>query len=158
MMIDFEDREPAEPMSLGTKIFIVIVCLLTFFPVLVTSLAGFRAVDPERIDLLRSLSASSWQIFRKVKFPGALPYIFAGLDMAAVFAVVGAIVGEFVGAQNGLGVEIMQMNAAMDVAGTFSVFVILAAMGLLLNMAIRRVQRRVLFWAPSEAERRAINV
>jgi NitT/TauT family transport system permease protein len=137
---------------------VVIVCLLTFFPVLVTSMAGFHSVDLERIDLLRSLSATEWQIFRKVKFPSALPYIFAGLDMAAVFAVVGAIVGEFVGAQLGLGVEILQMNASMDVAGSFSVFIILSIMGLVLNKTIRMVQARVLFWAPSEAKQRAINV
>ncbi len=142
--------------DLGSKV--VIVCLLTFFPVLVNSMAGFREVDLDRIDLLRSLSASPWQIFWKVKFPSALPYIFAGLDMAAVFAVVGAIVGEFVGAQLGLGVQILQMNAAMDVAGSFSVFIILSVMGLALNQAIRRVQRWVLFWAPSEARQRAINV
>lgn len=137
---------------------VVIVCLLTFFPVLVTSMAGFHSVDLDRIDLLRSLSATPWQIFRKVKFPSALPYIFAGLDMAAVFAVVGAIVGEFVGAQLGLGVEILQMNASMDVAGSFSVFIILSIMGLVLNKTIRTVQARVLFWAPSEAKQRAINV
>jgi NitT/TauT family transport system permease protein len=137
---------------------VIIVCMLTFFPVLVTSMAGFHSVDLDRIDLLRSLSATRWQIFWKVKFPSAMPYIFAGLDMAAVFAVVGAIVGEFVGAQKGLGVEIMQMNASMDVAGSFSVFIILAIMGLVLNVALRRLQSWVLFWAPSESQQRAVNV
>jgi NitT/TauT family transport system permease protein len=137
---------------------VIIVCMLTFFPVLVTSMAGFQSVDLDRIDLLRSLSATRWQIFWKVKFPSAMPYIFAGLDMAAVFAVVGAIVGEFVGAQKGLGVEIMQMNASMDVAGSFSVFIILAIMGLALNVALRRLQSWVLFWAPSESQQRAVNV
>jgi NitT/TauT family transport system permease protein len=137
---------------------VVMVALLTFFPLLVNSMAGFHGVDLDRIELLRSLSATRWQIFWKVKFPSALPFIFAGLDIAAVFAVVGAIVGEFVGAQLGLGVQILSMNAQMDTAGSFSVCIVLALMGLALNGAIRAVQRRVLFWAPSEASQRAINL
>jgi len=136
---------------------VIIVCLLTFFPLLVTSLAGFKSVDTERIDLLRSLSATPWQIFVKVRFPSALPYIFAGLDIAIVFAVVGAIVGEFVGAQTGLGVLILQMNASMDVAGSFSVFIVLAMVGLGLSQLLRMIERRVLFWAPAAAARQTVN-
>ena len=136
---------------------VVIVCLLTFFPLLVTSMAGFKSVELERIDLLRSLAATPWQIFWKVKFPSALPYIFAGLEMATVFAVVGAIVGEFVGAQRGLGVLILQMNFAMDIAGTFSVFVVLSVIGVGMYLTLQRVKHRVLFWAPSEAAVRVIN-
>lgn len=126
---------------------VVIICLLTFFPLLVNSMAGFRAVDPERIELMRAIGANPWQIFWKVRLPSALPYIFAGLDMAAVFAVVGAVVGEFVGAQSGLGVLILSMNASMDTAGTFSVFVVLSLIGVLLHVALRLVERRVLFWS-----------
>jgi NitT/TauT family transport system permease protein len=130
---------------------IVIICLLTFFPLLVTSMAGFRAVDPERLELMRALGASPWQIFWKVRLPSALPYIFAGLEMAAVFSVVGAVVGEFVGAQMGLGTLILSMNAQMDTAGTFSVFIILSLCGICLHGLLRVIQRRVLFWAPKEA-------
>jgi NitT/TauT family transport system permease protein len=130
---------------------IVIICLLTFFPLLVTSMAGFRAVDPERLELMKALGASPWQIFWKVRLPSALPYIFAGLEMAAVFSVVGAVVGEFVGAQMGLGTLILSMNAQMDVAGTFSVFIILSLVGITLHSILRFVQKRVLFWAPKEA-------
>ncbi len=136
---------------------VIIVCLLTFFPLLVTSLAGFKSVDNDRIDLLRSLSASSWQIFWKVRFPSALPYIFAGLDIAIVFAVVGAIVGEFVGAQRGLGVLIMQMNASMDVAGSFAVFILLALLGIALSQILRMIERRVLFWSPSAVRNQTLN-
>ncbi len=126
---------------------VVIICLLTFFPLLVTSMAGFKAVDQERLELMRSLGANVWQIFWKVRLPSALPYIFAGLDMAAVFAVVGAIVGEFVGAQRGLGTLILSMNAQMDTAGTFSVFIILALVGVSLNLTLRVIERRLLFWS-----------
>jgi NitT/TauT family transport system permease protein len=130
---------------------IVIICLLTFFPLLVTSMAGFKAVDSERLELMRALGAKPWQIFWKVRFPSALPYIFAGLDMAAVFAVVGAVVGEFVGAQRGLGTLILSMNAQMDTAGTFSVFIILAIVGIVLNQVLRMIERRVLFWSGDAA-------
>lgn len=126
---------------------VVIICLLTFFPLLVNSMAGFRAVEPERIELMRAIGANGWQMFWKVRLPSAMPYIFAGLDMAAVFAVVGAVVGEFVGAQRGLGVLILSMNASMDTAGTFSVFIILSLIGVLLHGVLKIVSRRVLFWS-----------
>lgn len=143
--------------GIGSKV--AIICLLTFFPVFVTSIAGFKAVDPDRIDLLRSLSATPWQIFRKAKFPSALPYIFAGLNMAAAFAVVGAIVGEFVGAQAGLGVLILQMEAQMDTGGSFSVFIVLSLIGIALTAILRRIQQRVLHWMPQDpARQRTINV
>jgi NitT/TauT family transport system permease protein len=143
--------------GVGSKV--AIICLITFFPVLVTSIAGFKAVDADRIDLLRSLSATPWQIFRKAKFPSALPYIFAGLNMAAAFAVVGAIVGEFVGAQAGLGVLILQMEAQMDTGGSFSVFIVLSVIGIVLTAILGRVQRRVLHWMPQDpSQQRTINV
>jgi NitT/TauT family transport system permease protein len=131
--------------------------MLTFFPVLVTSIAGFKAVDNDRIDLLRSLSATRWQIFKKVKFPSALPFIFAGLDVAAAFAVVGAIVGEFVGAQSGLGVMIMQMDAQLDTGGSFAVFLILALMGVALTAILRAIRRHFLSWMPESTSRRTVS-
>ena len=141
--------------GIGSKV--AIICLLTFFPVLVTSIAGFKAVDPDRIDLLRSLSATRWQIFRKAKFPSALPFIFAGLNMAAAFSVVGAVVGEFVGAQAGLGVLILQMEAQMDTGGSFAVLVVLSVIGVLLTAVLRRVQQRVLHWMPADTSQRTVN-
>jgi NitT/TauT family transport system permease protein len=146
-------------LGFGISSKVVIIWLLTFFPVLVTSIAGFKAVDPDRIDLLRSLSASRWQIFRKAKFPSALPYIFAGLNMAAAFAVVGAVVGEFVGAQNGLGVLILQMEAQMDTGGSFAVCVVLSVIGIALTGLLRAIQRRVLHWMPADSsQQRTVNV
>ncbi len=129
---------------------VVIACLLTFFPLLINSMAGFKAVDTERLELMCALGANPWQIFWKVRLPSAMPYIFAGLDMAAVFAVVGAVVGEFVGAQRGLGTLILSMNAQMDISGTFSVFIILALVGIIIHKALRMVERRVLFWSGEE--------
>lgn len=141
--------------GIGSKV--MIICLLTFFPVLVTSIAGFKAVDADRIDLLRSLSATRWQIFRFTKFPSALPYIFAGLNMAAAFSVVGAVVGEFVGAQAGLGVLILQSEAQADTAGSFAVMVVLSVIGIVLTAALRSVQQRVLHWMPADSSQRSVN-
>lgn len=129
---------------------VVIICMLTFFPLLVTSMAGFTSVDADRIELMRAIGARPWQIFWKVRLPSALPYIFAGLELAAVFSVVGAVVGEFVGAQAGLGTLILSMNSQMDMAGTFSILVILSLIGIVLHSTLRIVRKRLLFWSSAE--------
>jgi NitT/TauT family transport system permease protein len=102
---------------------------------------------------MRSLGASKIQIFWMLRLPNALPFVMAGLDVAMVFALIGAIVAEFVGASAGLGMLIQSMNFNMDVAGQFSVLLILSIMGLLLNRCILLIRRRILFWDPSEKER-----
>jgi NitT/TauT family transport system permease protein len=85
-----------------------------------------------------------------LRLPGALPFVMAGLDVAMILSLIGAIVAEFVGAQRGLGMLIQSMNFNMDVSGQFSVLLILSVVGLVLNRAILLVRRRVLFWDPSE--------
>jgi NitT/TauT family transport system permease protein len=96
---------------------------------------------------MRSLRASRWQTFRLVTFPNALPFVFAGLDIAIVFSVLGAIVGEFVGAQQGLGNLILQFNVALDIAGVFAVLILLSVMGVALHLIMQAVQKHVIFWA-----------
>ncbi len=125
---------------------ILVVALVSLFPVLVNVIAGLRAVDQDRLDLLGALAASRWQIFRYVRFPNSLPFIFAGLNTAIVFAVIGAIVGEFVGANRGLGFLILQANYQLDIAGAFSLFVVLSVMGVSLHALLRWVERRCVFW------------
>ena len=82
-----------------------------------------------------------------MKFPNALPFVFAGLDIAIVFSVLGAIVGEFVGAQRGLGTLILQFNYNLDIAGVFAVMILLAVLGVALHVLMQVIQRRVIFWA-----------
>lgn len=135
---------------------VVICALLTFFPLMVNSLEGFKSVETDRIELMRSLSASRSQIFRLVSLPSALPFIFAGLDMAIVYSIIGAIVGEFISGRDGLGVLIMSMNYSLDMAGAFSVFIVLAVMGIALSAILNFIRRRVLFWAPSARQQRSI--
>ncbi len=129
----------------GSKI--AISALLAFFPMLINSFTGLRSVEPERIDLMRSLSASRFETYRIVKLPNAAPYIFAGLDMAVVYALLGTIVAEFLGAQQGMGVVITQAQAVTDVAGVFAALVILGAMGILLHGIVRGLEARVVHWA-----------
>lgn len=127
---------------------VAIVVLLTFFPLLINTLAGVNSVPTERIEVMRSLAASRWQILWMAKLPSALPFVFAGLQMAAVFSLTGAIVGEFVGGKEGLGRLILEMNAQFDEAGIFAALVILAVLGASFHGVLRAIQRRVLFWSP----------
>lgn len=129
----------------GSKI--AIAALLAFFPVLINSFTGLRATEPERIDLMRSLSASRMETYRIVKLPSAAPYIFAGLDMAVVYALLGTIVAEFLGAQQGMGVVITQAQSVTDVAGVFAALIILGVLGVLLHALVRRIERRVVHWS-----------
>lgn len=129
----------------------VLMCtLLTFFPLMINSMVGFKSVDPEQIEMMRSLSASRWQIFWKVAVPASLPAVFAGLDMALVYSILGALVGEFAGANQGLGVLILQMGFSFDLAGMFSVFIVLSVMAILMSSLLGWIRRRLLFWSASE--------
>jgi NitT/TauT family transport system permease protein len=129
----------------GSKI--VMAALLTFFPMLVNSFAGVRSTEAERIDLMKALSASRLQTYLRVKLPTAAPYIFAGLDMGVVYALLGTIVAEFLGAQEGIGVVITQAQAVTDVAGVFAALVILGAVGIALHLLIRFAERRIVHWS-----------
>ena len=136
--------------GLGLTSKVISAALIAFFPLLVNTVVGLRSADEDRVDLMRSLAASELQIFRMLRLPSALPFIMAGLEVAMVFSLVGAIVAEFVGAEAGLGMLIQSRNFSMDVAGEFAILFILAVMGLLLNTALVSVRRRVLFWDPSQ--------
>ena len=135
--------------GLGLASKVVSAALIAFFPLLVNTIVGLRSADEDRVNLMRSLAATDFQIFRMLRLPSALPFVMAGLEVAMVFALIGAIVAEFVGAEAGLGMLIQSMNYTMDVAGQFAVLFILAVMGLALNWLVVSVRRRVLFWDPS---------
>lgn len=132
---------------------ILITSVITFFPLLVNTMAGYRSVDIDRIDLARSLNASPLQIVWKIRIPSALPFIFAGLNMAAVLSILGAIVGEFVGAQAGLGVLLLQYNTNLNIAGVYALFVVLAALGFSMHQAVRLLERYFCFWAQAVTRR-----
>ena len=126
---------------------IIMAGIVSFFPILVNVITGLRSTDSQKIELMRSLRASRWQTFTMVKLPSAMPMIFAGLHIAVIFSILGAIVGEFVGSKKGLGNLILQMNFNLDTAGVFAALVCLSSMGITLHLIMHWLQRRVLFWA-----------
>lgn len=128
----------------GSKI--AMAALLSFFPMLVNTFAGMRSTEVERIELMKVLSASRLETYRLVKLPSAAPYVFAGLDMGIVYALLGTIVAEFLGAQRGIGVTIVQAQAVTDVAGVFAALIILGALGMGLHLIIRSIKRRIVHW------------
>lgn len=138
-------------LGFGISSKVAIATIISFFPVLINAIVGFSNIESEKLELMRSLVASRWQTFKIVVFPNALPFIFAGLNVAVVFSVTGALVGEFVGATRGLGTLLMQMNYNMDIAGMFSVLVVLAVMGATFHFIVRYMHRKIVFWAGPES-------
>jgi NitT/TauT family transport system permease protein len=128
----------------GSKV--AMAALLAFFPMLVNSFAGMRSAEVERLELMKVLSASRLEAYRLVKLPSAAPYIFAGLDMGIVYALLGTIVAEFLGAQEGMGVVITKAQAVTDVAGVFAVLIILGITGVMLHLIVRWTQRSLIHW------------
>jgi len=124
----------------------VLAALLTFFPLLINTYVGLGLVDRDYILLMRSLRASRLQVLRKVKLPAALPMIFAGLDMSSVYAVLGAIVSEFVGSDAGIGAMIIQAQFQNDTASVFAALVVLAIIGFVFHTLVQTVGHRLVFW------------
>jgi len=136
--------------GLGLTSKVAQAAVTAFFPLMVNTIAGLRSADEDRVALMRSLDASELQILSMLRVPTAMPFIMAGFEIAMVLSLIGAIVAEFVGAQKGLGVLIMSMTFTMDVAGQFSVLLILSVLGLLLNWVIVAIRKRLLFWDPAQ--------
>ncbi len=130
--------------GITSKVFIV--ALIAFFPVLVNTVAGFRAVDAEKVDLMRTYGANRLKIVRFVKLPAAFPSIFAGLEVASVTSVLGAIIGEFVGSKSGLGRLILMAGERLDMGPVFSSILVLLVIGAMLQIAGDRLKKRLLFW------------
>jgi NitT/TauT family transport system permease protein len=124
----------------------VLVALTTFFPLYVNGLVGFQTVDLGLIRMMRSFNASSLQIFRKVQFFAALPFIFAGLEIAVVHAITVAVAAEFLGGQSGLGVRIVQSEQTLDVPSIFAELILLALIGVILHTAVSLVRKRTVTW------------
>jgi NitT/TauT family transport system permease protein len=115
--------------GIGTKI--IVTALIVFFPMITATIAAFHQQHPMALRLMRALRASKWQRFRFVELPSAVPGILAGLKITAPLAVVGAVVGEFLGAEQGLGHLIMEANGLLDTAQLFIALILLALLGTL---------------------------
>ncbi len=130
--------------GIGPKL--AIVTIVCFFPITVTTLDGLRSVDPAAVKLMRTLDASRWQILRRVEAPTALPYMFSGARLAAVFTTIAAVFGEWSGSNSGLGHMILQDNAQLETARVFAAFTVLSAIALALYSLIALAERRVVTW------------
>ena len=129
---------------------IVIAALVCFFPVLVSVMSAFHTTDRDQLDMMKAFGASRWQTFRHLQTFAAMPTIFAGIEIASVFAVIGALVGEFVGAQVGLGYLIEALNYSIDVPGVFAVLIVLSLLGSILHAIVCFIGRRSVFWIRSD--------
>jgi NitT/TauT family transport system permease protein len=129
---------------------ILIAALIVFFPVLINTIVGLRSVPPGLQDLMRSLQASSWQTFRLLEIPAALPVFLGGLKVGATLAVIGAVVGEFVGADRGLGFLVNLGRGMYDTALVFVAIFALITMAMLLYGAVALLETRLLSWQKRE--------
>lgn len=133
---------------------VTVAALISFFPLVVNVSDGLREPTEEAVDLFRSMGANRRQIFWKLRLPASLPTFFSGLKVSATLAVVGATIGEWVGARQGLGYLMLQSNARLRMNLVFASIVVLAVLGLLLFGAIRIIERRVLSWRRTAADTR----
>lgn len=125
---------------------IMVIALVAFFPVAVSTIDGLKAADRELLDLLRTLGASRWRRFRMARVPAALPFVFGGLKVAAALAVVGAVFGEWVGSSAGLGHLILVFNNQVATADMFAAIAVLALIGIALFGAVLLLERLLLPW------------
>jgi NitT/TauT family transport system permease protein len=125
---------------------IVVVAASCFFPMLINTLQGLKIRDRDRLELMRSLGASKWQMFYHLRLPDALPFIFAGLHVGAIFALIGSVVAEFVGSSAGLGYAMLQAKAQFDLASVYACLFLLMLLGIALHALMVALERRVAFW------------
>jgi NitT/TauT family transport system permease protein len=128
---------------------IVIAAILAFFPIMLNVLLGVRSVETGHREVMRSLDASRWQTFQSLDFHSTLPYVFTGMEVGIVFALIGAIVGEYLGGNQGLGYMVVVSLNALDAPQLFAVIILLAALGSLLFFAVNAMKRWMIPWHDS---------
>jgi NitT/TauT family transport system permease protein len=131
---------------------VLLTLLLTFFPLLLASMAGFQILDQRLLYLTRSMGATFWQTFRYLRFPAALPVIFGGLKTSATIAATAAIVAEFVGANKGLGYILLQATGTLDTTYVFAILFLLTIIGLALNSVVEIAEYFMTPWRRRKSE------
>jgi len=114
---------------------------IAVFPILLTTARGLRETEPELLDLVRALRGSRWQLFTKIQLPGALPYIFSGMKVGAILAVAGAIVGEFLSSDKGLGYLMLQVQVTLDTPAMFMAVILITLIGVALYGSVLLLER-----------------
>jgi NitT/TauT family transport system permease protein len=131
---------------------VAMVITISTFPILVNTMAGLSATDRDTLKLMRSLGTTRWQLFRKVRMPFALPYLFAGLETAIIFASVGAIVAEFTGGSRGLGFVTLAAQELFRLPEAFSAIILIGIQAIILHRLIVIAGRKAIFWQADEAK------
>lgn len=134
-------------LGFGMSSKIVMAAFISFFPVVVSTAAGFKATDESALELFRANRASRVQTVLKLKLPSATPFIISGLRTAAVFAVIGAVIGEFLGGSGGLGELVRQASNNLDMARVFGYIVYLSLLGMGMYLIVSLIERQVAKWA-----------
>jgi NitT/TauT family transport system permease protein len=129
---------------------VAVSLLIAIFPVVIDTVLGLRSVDPDALNLARAARASTWQILTKIRFPNALPSLFAGMKVAISFALVGALVGEFVAGDQGLGHVILLAQGMFDTPRVFAAILLLGIIGTVLFYIVDLVERLVVPWHVSQ--------
>lgn len=119
--------------------------LLAYFPIVVATVVGLRSLDKSMVDVVRSMGANEWQTFFKIRLPAALPSIFGGLKVGVSLAVIGAVIGEYVAAEHGLGYLQLQASSQFDTTLSFASLIIISFLGVVTFWAVELVERRVVF-------------
>jgi len=132
---------------------VLISALIVFFPILVNTIVAVRSVPEDLRDLLRSLQATRWQLFSKLELPAAMPILLGGLKIGATLSVIGAVVGEFVAADEGLGFLISLARGMYDTPMVFVAVLTLIGMALLLYSIVAVLERRLLYWQEDPSKR-----
>ncbi|WP_273397899.1 ABC transporter permease [Thermophilibacter mediterraneus] len=129
---------------------VVLVIVSTFFPITVSLVSGFRSVDPDVIDLMRTMNASRWQIFWYAKLPAAAEQFFSGLKISATYAIVGAVIAEWLGGNEGLGVYMTRVRKSFSYDRMFAAIIVISALSLALMKVVELVQRLCMPWKRAE--------
>jgi NitT/TauT family transport system permease protein len=132
---------------------VALAASIAFFPLVVNTLAGVQSVDHDARAMLQSLGATRWQMFWRLTLPSAAPLVAAGVKLALTLSLIGAVVGEFVGASEGLGVLLTQFQLALDTPHVFAVIISLAVTGLTLYGLVAWIERKLIFWTTTPSTR-----
>ena len=129
---------------------VILIVITTFFPITVGLLNGFKSTDKDSIHLLRAMGAGRWKIFRYIKLPGAMSQFFAGLRISASYAVVGAVISEWLGGFGGLGVYMTRVKKAFSFDKMFAVIFLISIISLLLMKGVDLLQKKCMPWEEKE--------
>ncbi len=132
--------------GVGTTPKVLVAFLISFFPIVIDAAVGLRSMSSEMTDLARSMGATRWQLFARFRLPTSLPYLFSGLKVAATLSVAGAVVGEFVGADKGLGYLLLVTNSNMETALMFATIVALTIIGLVFFYVVEFLEAFLIPW------------